>query len=56
MSSSIPSEAAETERTERRVVIIAAKDWKRFEAWAAQPARDVPALKELAGRSPTWCK
>jgi uncharacterized protein (DUF1778 family) len=49
-------EAAEADMLERRIVTIPAKDWERFEAWAAQPARKVAALKELAGRPPTWRK
>jgi uncharacterized protein (DUF1778 family) len=49
-------EAAEADMLERRIVTIPAKDWERFEAWAAQPARQVAALKELAGRPPTWRK
>jgi uncharacterized protein (DUF1778 family) len=49
-------EAAELEIMERRVVTIPAKDWERFEAWAAQPAREIPALKELFAMTPTWQK
>ncbi len=49
-------EAAETEVLERRIVVIPAKDWERFEAWAARPAREVAGLKELARRPPTWRK
>jgi uncharacterized protein (DUF1778 family) len=49
-------EAAETDLVERRIVIIPAKDWERFEAWAAKPARNIPGLKELAHRPPTWRK
>lgn len=49
-------EAAEIDVLERRVVTIPAKDWERFEAWAAEPARTIPALKELARRPPTWRK
>ena len=37
-------EAAETEVLERRIVLIPAKDWERFEAWAAKPAREIAAL------------
>jgi uncharacterized protein (DUF1778 family) len=48
--------AAEMAMLERRIVTIPAKDWARFEAWAAKPARAVPALKELARRPPTWRK
>jgi len=49
-------EAAETEVLERRIVLIPAKDWERFEAWAAKPAREIAALKELARKRPTWRK
>jgi uncharacterized protein (DUF1778 family) len=49
-------EAAETDVMERRIVTIPAKDWERFEAWAAQPPREIAGLKELAGRPPTWRK
>jgi uncharacterized protein (DUF1778 family) len=49
-------EAAETEVLERRIVLIPAKDWERFEAWAAKPAREIAALKELARKPPTWRK
>jgi len=47
-------EAAEIDVLERRVVVIPAKDWARFEAWAAKPAREVAGIKELASRPPTW--
>ena len=49
-------EAAETDMLERRIVTIPAKDWERFEAWAAKPARKVAGLEELARRPPTWRK
>jgi uncharacterized protein (DUF1778 family) len=49
-------EAAETEVLERRIVLIPAKDWERFESWAAKPAREIAALKELARKPPTWRK
>ena len=49
-------EAAEIDVLERRTVTIPAKDWERFEAWAAKPARTIPELKELAGRPSTWRK
>jgi uncharacterized protein (DUF1778 family) len=49
-------DAAEIEVLERRVVTIPAKDWARFEAWAARPAQSIPALKDLARRPPTWRK
>ena len=49
-------EAAEAEVLERRIVIIPAKDWERFEAWAAKPAREIPGLKKLGSRPLTWRK
>jgi uncharacterized protein (DUF1778 family) len=49
-------EAAETDLVERRIVIIPAKDWERFEAWAAKPARVNAGLKKLAHKPPTWRK
>ena len=47
-------EAAEADIVERRIITIPAKDWERFEAWVATPAREIPGLKELADRPPTW--
>jgi uncharacterized protein (DUF1778 family) len=47
-------EAAEIDVLERRIVVIPAKDWERFEAWAAKPARKIAGLGELARRPPTW--
>ena len=49
-------EAAEADVLDRRIVTIPAKDWERFEAWAARPAREIAPLKELAERPPTWRK
>jgi len=49
-------EAAEIDVLERRVVVIPAKDWGRFKAWAAKPARELAGIKELARRPPTWRK
>lgn len=49
-------EAAEAEILERRIVVIPGKDWERFEAWAARPAREIPELKARARRPPTWKK
>jgi len=49
-------DAAETDMLERRVVVIAAKDWKKFEDWANRPAQEIEALKQLAGTAPTWRK
>lgn len=47
-------EAAEMELLDRRLVVIAAADWEKFEAWAKAPAKDVPGLRELAGTRPAW--
>lgn len=47
-------EAAEVELTERRLVTIPAADWEKFEAWVDQPAKDVPALRDLAAHRPAW--
>jgi len=49
-------EAAEIDVLERRIVAIPAKDWERFEAWAARPARKIAGLRELARKPPTWRK
>ena len=49
-------EAAELDVLERRVVTIPAKDWQRFEAWAARPAREIAGIKDLAHKLPTWRK
>jgi uncharacterized protein (DUF1778 family) len=49
-------EAAETDLIKRQAVIIPAKDWERFEAWAAKPARKTARLRKLAIRLPTWRK
>lgn len=48
--------AAEIECMERHAVLIPAKDWAAFEAWAKQPAKSNRALKDLAKRRPTWQK
>ena len=49
-------EAAEGEMMERRIVSIPAADWEAFEAWVDAPAEELPALRELASRPPTWCE
>jgi uncharacterized protein (DUF1778 family) len=49
-------EAAEVDVLERGIVTIPAKDWERFETWAAKPARKIAGLAELARRPPTWRK
>ncbi len=47
-------EAAEMAVLERRTVVIPAKDWARFEQWAALPGRQIEALKSLMTRPPSW--
>ena len=47
-------DAAESDMLERRIVTIPAADWEKFEDWASRPAQEIPALKELAAKPPTW--
>jgi len=47
-------ESAEMEVLNRAVVTIPAKDWDAFEAWISRPAKPIPALVELARRTPSW--
>lgn len=47
-------DAAEIELIEHRSVTIPAADWEKFEAWAHQPAKSVPALRKLAATRPAW--
>ena len=47
-------EAAEMEVLDHRLVTIPARQWETFEAWARSPAREVPALRELASARPAW--
>ena len=47
-------EAAEMEILNRSNVVIPAESWEAFEAWAARPAEDLPGLKALMQRKPTW--
>lgn len=49
-------EAAEIDVLERRVVVIPAKSWEAFEAWADRPPQPIPALGELARTKPKWRK
>jgi uncharacterized protein (DUF1778 family) len=49
-------DAAEMDVLERRIVTIAAKDWRKFEAWADRPAKKIKGLADLARRAPTWQK
>jgi len=47
-------EAAEMDVLDHRLVTIPAADWGKFEAWVEAPAKDVPALRELAALLPAW--
>jgi uncharacterized protein (DUF1778 family) len=47
-------DAAEADVVDRRIVTIAAKDWKKFEAWANRQAQEIEGLKDLAHKAPTW--
>ena len=47
-------EAAEIELAFQAVVIIPDANWRKFEAWAQQPARSIPALTDLAATRPAW--
>lgn len=47
-------EAAELEVMDRRVVTIPAKDWEKFEAWLHSPPKEIPALKRLMRKRPSW--
>src|SRR2546429_253991 len=47
-------EAAEIDFLERRIVVIPAKGWEAFEAWADRPPQQIPALEELMRTDPKW--
>jgi len=47
-------EAAEMELLANPRIVIPAVDWEKFESWAHAPARQVPALRELAATRPAW--
>jgi uncharacterized protein (DUF1778 family) len=47
-------EAAELDLADRRVVVIPAEDWEKFESWVHAPARSNAALRELAATRPVW--
>ena len=47
-------EAAEMDVLNHRFVTIPAADWEKFEAWVDAPAREVPALRDLATSVPAW--
>lgn len=47
-------EAAETDLFFRALVTIPAANWKKFEAWANAPAREIAGLKDLAITRSSW--
>jgi uncharacterized protein (DUF1778 family) len=47
-------EAAEIDVLDHRLVTIPAANWEQFEGWVHSPAKDVPALRELATMRPAW--
>ena len=47
-------EAAEIDLLDHRLVTIQAADWEQFEGWVQSPAKDVPALRDLAATRPEW--
>lgn len=47
-------EAAELALMARTEVTIPPEDWAAFEAFARAPAREVPALADLARARPAW--
>ncbi|MGC1579311.1 MAG: DUF1778 domain-containing protein [Beijerinckiaceae bacterium] len=47
-------DAAETDVLNRTAVIIAAKDWEKFESWINRPAKNIQALKKLKRITPSW--
>lgn len=47
-------EAAEVDLFQQATVVIPAANWKKFEAWSNEPARNVPALRNLARTRPAW--
>jgi uncharacterized protein (DUF1778 family) len=47
-------DAAEAEVLNRTAVVIAAKDWEKFESWINRPAKNVQALKKLKRVTPSW--
>jgi uncharacterized protein (DUF1778 family) len=49
-------EAAEIDMLERPVVVIPAKAWEAFEAWANRPPQKIAAIEELARTDPAWQK
>jgi hypothetical protein len=53
-SSKYLCDLAEMDIPERRIFTIAAKDWKKFVAWANRPAREIEGVADLARKALTW--
>jgi len=49
-------DAAEIDFLERRLVVIPAKDWSAFEAWAHRPPQKIAALEKLSRKPLKWRK
>ncbi len=47
-------EAAEMAVLGHPIITIPAADWEKFEGWVNEPAKDSPALRELAAHRPAW--
>ncbi len=47
-------EAAKEALLQRTVVRLSVDQWEAFEAILNAPAKEIPALKELANRTPVW--
>ena len=47
-------EAAEIDLVHQNIVVIPAADWEKFEAWVDSPAKESPALQDLAKATPAW--
>ena len=47
-------DAAETDLAFATTVIIPAERWKRFEAFARSPPKEIPGLADLAKTKPAW--
>ena len=47
-------EAAEMDVLEHRIVTIPADDCEKVEGWVQAPAREIPALRNLAATRPAW--
>ena len=49
-------DATEVAFLERRAVVVPAKNWEVFEAWADRPPQKIAALESLANTDPEWRK